>query len=176
MDKFIFILKIKELIMTKKKKIIILSVMIGLLVITGYINVALNNSLSSTTKTTTTTQASATAQSFYTTYKTERDTTRRQELQFYEAIIASSTSSQDAKEEAEKNKLDLINQMEKELVVEGIIVGKGFDDAIVTQSSANVNVFVKSPELNSSEVAIITDVVREQLGVEIDKIIIIPSE
>lgn len=161
--------------MTKKKKIIILSVMIGLLVLTGYINVALNNSLSSTTKTTTT-QTSATAQSFYTTYKTERDTTRKQELQFYEAIIASSTSSQDAKQEAEKNKLDLINQMEKELVVEGIIVGKGFDDAIVTQSSANVNVFIKSPELNSSEVAIITDVVREQLGVEIDKIIIIPSE
>ena len=161
--------------MTKKKKIIILSVMIGLLVLTGYINVALNNSLSSTTKTTTT-QTSATAQSFYTTYKTERDTTRKQELQFYEAIIASSTSSQDAKQEAEKNKLDLINQMEKELVVEGIIVGKGFDDAIVTHSSANVNVFIKSPELNSSEVAIITDVVREQLGVEIDKIIIIPSE
>ncbi len=161
--------------MSKKKKIIVLSVMIGLLVITGYINVALNNSLS-TTKTTTTTQTSAVTESFYTTYKTERESTRKQELQFYEAIIASTTSSADAKKEAEQNKLDLINQMEKELVVEGIIVGKGFDDAIVTQSSANVNVFIKSPELNSSEVAIITDVVREQLGVEIDKIIIIPSE
>jgi len=162
--------------MTKKKKIIVLSVMIGLLVLTGYINVALNNSLSSTTKTTTTTQTSAVTESFYTTYKTERESTRKQELQFYEAIIASTTSSSEAKQEAEQNKLDLINQMEKELVVEGIIVGKGFDDAIVTQSSANVNVFIKSPELNSSEVAIITDVVREQLGVDIDKIIIIPSE
>lgn len=161
--------------MSKKKKIIVLSVMIGLLVITGYINVALNNSLS-TTKTTTTTQTSAVTESFYTTYKTERESTRKQELQFYEAIIASTTSSADAKKEAEQNKLDLINQMEKELVVEGIIVGKGFDDAIVTQSSANVNVFIKSAELNSSEVAMITDVVREQLGVEIDKIIIIPSE
>ncbi len=161
--------------MTKKKKIIVLSVMIGLLILTGYINVALNNSLSSKTPATTTTTSTST-QSFYTTYKTERESTRKQEIQFYEAIIASSTSSKDAKEEAEKNKLDLINQMEKELVVEGIIVGKGFDDAIVTQSSANVNVFIKSPELNSGEVAIITDVVREQLGVDIDKIIIIPSE
>jgi len=162
--------------MTKKKKIIVLSVMIGLLVLTGYINVALNNSLSSTTKTTTTTQTSAVTESFYTTYKTERESTRKQELQFYEAIIASTTSSSEAKQEAEQNKLALINQMEKELVVEGIIVGKGFDDAIVTQSTANVNVFIKSPELNSGEVAIITDVVREQLGVDIDKIIIIPSE
>lgn len=162
--------------MTKKKKIIVLSVMIGLLIVTGYINVALNNSLTSTADATTTTQATATTQSFYTTYRTERESTRQQEIQFYEAIIASSTSSQDAKEEAEQNKLALINQMEKELVVEGIIVGKGFDDAIVTQSSANVNVFIKSPELNSGEVAMITDVVREQLGVDIDKIIIIPSE
>ena len=161
--------------MTKKMKIIVLSVMIGLLIITGYINVALNNSLSNTTNPTTT-QTSAVTQSFYTTYKTERDSTRKQELQFYEAIIASTTSSTEAKEEAEQNKMALINQMEKELVVEGIIVGKGFDDAIVTQSSANVNVFIKSAELNSGEVAMITDVVREQLGVDIDKIIIIPSE
>ena len=150
--------------------------MIGLLILTGYLNVALNNSLSGTANPSTTTQTSTSAQNFYTTYKTERESTRRQEIQFYEAIIASTTSSAEAKEEAEKNKLNLINQMEKELVVEGIIVGKGFDDAIVTQSSANVNVFIKSPELNSGEVAMITDVVREQLGVEIDKIIIIPSE
>ena len=162
--------------MSKKKKIIVLSVMIGLLVLTGYINVALNNSLSTKSTPTTSTQTSAGSESFYTTYKTERESTRQQELQFYEAIIASTTSSQEAKNEAEQNKLALINQMEKELVVEGIIVGKGFDDAIVTQSSANVNVFIKSPELNSGEVAMITDVVREQLGVEIDKIIIIPSE
>ena len=160
--------------MSRKKKIVILSIMIGLLMITGYVNVALNNSLSS--KPTTETSATTTTQSFYTTYKAERESTRQQELQFYEAIIASATSSADAKVEAEKNKLQIINQMEKELIVEGIIVGKGFDDAIVTQSEANVNVFVKSPELNSSEVVMITDVVREQLGVDIDKIIIIPSE
>ena len=66
--------------------------------------------------------------------------------------------------------------MEKELVTEGIIRGKGFEDAIVTSSSSNVNVFVKSAELTSTEVAQITTVVTEQLGVEIDKIIIIPSE
>ena len=66
--------------------------------------------------------------------------------------------------------------MEKELVTEGIIRGKGFEDAIVTSSASNVNVFVKSAELTSAEVAQITSVVTEQLSVEIDKIIIIPSE
>lgn len=159
--------------MSKKKKIIILSVMIALLLVTGYVNVALNSSLSSNA---THTNASTTTANFYTTYRNERESTRTQEIQFYDSIIASATSSDDAKVEAEANKLALISQMEKELITEGIIIGKGFEDAIVTSSSANVNVFVKSAELTSTEVAQITSVVTEQLGVEIDKIIIIPSE
>lgn len=159
--------------LSKKKKIIILSVMVALLLVTGYVNVALNSSIASKV---TETNASTTTASFYVTYRSEREATRTQEIQFYDSIIASATSSDSAKDEAEANKLALITQMEKELVTEGIIRGKGFDDAIVTTSSSNVNVFVKSAELTSVEVAQITSIVTEQLKVEIDRIIIIPSE
>ena len=158
--------------LSKKKKIIILSAMVALLLVTGYVNVALNSSLSSSVPTSSTT----TSANFYTTYRNEREATRTQEIQFYDSIIASASSTEEAKDEAEANKLALITQMEKELVTEGIIRGKGFEDAIVTSSSSNVNVFVKSAELTSVEVAQITSVVTEQLNVEIDKIIIIPSE
>ena len=159
--------------LSKKKKIIILSAMVALLLVTGYVNVALNSSLSSSAQQTSATTTSA---NFYTNYRNERESTRTQEIQFYDSIIASTTSSDSAKEEAEANKLALITQMEKELVTEGIIRGKGFEDAIVTTSASNVNVFVKSAELTSVEVAQITSVVTEQLSVEIDRIIIIPSE
>ncbi len=158
--------------MSKKKKIVIISVMVALLLVTGYLNVALNSTLSSGNSTTT----STTSANFYTKYRTEREATRTQEIQFYDSIIASTSSSEEAKQEAEENKLALISQMEKELVTEGIIRGKGFTDAIVTMSSSNVNVFVQSAELEKTEVAQITSIVTEQLGVEIDKIIIIPSE
>lgn len=159
--------------LSKKKKIIILSAMVALLLVTGYVNVALNSSLSSSAQQTSSTITSA---NFYTNYRNEREATRTQEIQFYDSIIASATSSDDAKLEAEANKLALITQMEKELVTEGIIRGKGFEDAIVTSSASNVNVFVKSAELTSVEVAQITSVVTEQLAVDIDRIIIIPSE
>ena len=159
--------------LSKKKKIIILSVMVALLLVTGFVNVALNSSLTSVV---TETNANTVTASFYTTYRNEREATRTQEIQFYDSIIASASSSEASKNEAEANKLALITQMEKELVTEGIIRGKGFEDAIVTSSSSNVNVFVKSSELSSAEVAQITTVVTEQLNVEIDKIIIIPSE
>ncbi len=159
--------------LSKKKKIIILSVMVALLLVTGFVNVALNSSLSSGLTTQTSSSSSA---NFYVSYRNEREATRTQEIQFYDSIIASTTSSDEAKAEAEQNKVMLIAQMEKELVTEGIIRGKGFDDAIVTSSNSNVNVFIKSAELTAGEVAQITTVVTEQLGVEIDKIIIIPSE
>ncbi len=158
--------------LSKKKKIIILSAMVALLLVTGYVNVALNSSLTSKV---TETNASTVTANFYTNYRNERESTRMQEIQFYDSIIASATSSDQAKEEAEQNKIALITQMEKELVTEGIIRGKGFDDAIVTSSAQNVNVFVKSAELTSVEVAQITSIVTEQLSVEIDRIIIIPS-
>ena len=158
--------------LSKKKKIIILTVMIALLLVTGYVNVALNSSLSSGVSQ----ETSGSTANFYTTYRNEREATRTQEIQFYDSIIASASSTEAAKEEASTNKFNLIAQMEKELVTEGIIRGKGFSDAIVSSSSSNVNVFVQSAELTSAEVAQITSVVTEQLGVEIDKIIIIPSE
>ncbi len=160
--------------LSKKKKIIILSVMIALLLVTGYVNVALNSNVSS--KLATQTSAQTSSANFYVTYRTEREATRTQEIQFYDSIIASASSTEEAKLEAEANKSMLIAQMEKELVTEGIIRGKGFEDAIVTSSNSNVNVFVKSAELTASEVAQISSVVTEQLGVEIDKIVIIPSE
>lgn len=156
--------------LSKRKKIIILSVMVALLLVTGYVNVALNSSLSSKTTPTSTTSAN-----FYATYRTEREATRTQEIQFYDSILTSASSSESAKKEAEAGKKQLIELMEKELVTEGIIRGKGFSDAIVSSSSSNVNVFVQSAELSKAEVAQIASVVTRQLGCELDKVIIIPS-
>ncbi len=158
--------------MSKKKKIIILSVMIALLLITGYVNVALNSTIASGATTTT----STTTANFYSTYRTQRDATRAQEVQFYDSIIQSSASSAEAKLEAEAGKLALVKQMELELITEGIIRGKGFSDAVITTSSANINVFVKCSELTKDEVTQIVSVVCKQFGVENDKVIIIPSE
>ena len=66
--------------------------------------------------------------------------------------------------------------METELVTEGLIKAKGFEDVIVTSTNANVNVVVKSAELTSNQVAQIVSIVQEQTGMAIDYIKIIPVE
>ena len=157
--------------LSKKKKIVILSVMAVLLVVSGYLNIALNNSVSNVSNNNNTTQAS-----FFATYRTDRINTRNQEIMYLDAIIENESSTDEAKKTAEDKKVSLVQTMELELVIEGLIKAKGFDDVVVTNTTNNVNVIVKSAELTAGEVSQIVSVIEEQTGKSIDNIKIIPVE
>lgn len=157
--------------MSKKKKIVILATMFVLLVVTGYLNIVLNGNA-----TTVTNSENVVTGNFFTTYRTDRQSTRDEEIAYYDAIIASATSSAEAKANAEAKKQNLIANMELELVTEGLIKAKGFEDVIVTSSNTAINVIVKSASLTSGEVAQIVSIVKEQANVSLDNIKIIPVE
>lgn len=155
--------------MKKRTKIIIITAMVLLLGVTGYLNIVLNNSISNENNITTTS-------SYFQTYRSDRESTRDQEMLYYDAIISSESSSEEAIKNAENAKLELINQMEQELVVEGLIKSKGFEDCVVTITDSNVNAVVKASELSSTEVAQIVDIIQTQLSTSIENIKIIPVE
>lgn len=156
--------------MKKRTKIIIIAVMVLLLGVTGYLNVVLNNSVSNNNNNSTTTS------SYFQTYRSDRESTRDQEMLYYDAIIANETSSAEAIATAESAKLALIEQMEQELVVEGLIKAKGFEDCVVTISDTDVNAVVKSGELTEAEVAQIVEIIQSQLNISLENIKIIPVE
>ena len=155
----------------KKTKIFILIAMVLLLGVTGYLNVALNNNA-----TTPTSSGAITTANYFDTYRTDRQSTRDQELLYYDSIISSESSSSEAIANAEAKKLEIVNAMESELVMEGLIKAKGFQDVIVTNSANNVNVIVKGANLESSQVAQIVEIVKQQASKSIDNIKIIPVE
>lgn len=156
----------------KKTKVIILVAMVLLLGVTGYLNIALNNNITQTGANTITTA------NYFTTYREDRQATRDQELLYYDAIIANESSSETAIKDAETKKLAIVAQMETELVMEGLIKAKGFEDCIVTSVDPNVKIVVKCAEatLTSSEVAQIVSIVKDQTNVGIDNIQITPVE
>lgn len=156
--------------MKKRTKIIIIAAMVLLLGVTGYLNVVLNNSVSNNKDVTTTTSG------YFQTYRSDRESTRDQEMLYYDAIISSDSSSEENIKNAEQAKLSLISQMEKELVVEGLIKAKGFADCVVTISNSNVNAVVKANELTSNQVSQIVAVIQSQLSTSIQNIKIIPVE
>lgn len=153
----------------KKTKIIILSAMVVLLGITGYLNISLNNQVIDTGANTQTG-----AYSYFDYYRTDRTATRDSEILYYNAIINDTLSTDEAKANAQEMKLALIAQMEKELSLEYLIKGLGFDDAIITTSENYINVIVKSDALVSAEVAQIVAVVTEQTDYGLANIKIIP--
>lgn len=157
---------------TKKKKIIVLSVMMGLLVLTGFLNITLNNSGGDVVNT----SGTVTSANFFTSYRADRDNARTQEKLYYTAILESASSTAEAKSTATDALNNIAAMIEQELYLEGNIKAKGFNDVIVSMSNNFVNVMVKSAELSDAQVAQIVQVVQEQTSKSIDNIKIIPVE
>lgn len=153
--------------MKKRTKIIILVVMVLLLGVTGYLNIVLNSNISKPQTTTTTAN-------YFSAYRTDRESTRDQEMLYYDAIISNETSTAEAKASAEQARLALVTQMEKELVIEGLIKAKGFEDAIITIADVNVSAIVKADSLVSTQVAQIVSIIQTQLGTDLENIRVIP--
>ena len=95
---------------------------------------------------------------------------------YLDAIISSETATAEAKQVAENKKVEIVKMMEQELVLEGLIKSKGFEDTIVTMTTSNINVIVKDATLEASEVAQIVSIVKDSTGKDIDNIKIIPVE
>ncbi len=157
---------------TKKKKVIILLSMFALLVVTGILNIVLNNSAEAAT----TSGDVYTSSSFFITCKTDRTTTRNESIEYYNNILQSSASSNEAKLNAEEQIGLLIEAMTMEVNMEGLIKAKGFSEALVNYTSTYINILVQSSELTETEVAQIVDIIQSQVERDIDYIKIIPVD
>lgn len=160
--------RIRKKLSTKAKKIIVLSCFCALLLVTGGVNIYINN-LSSK-------EASGQVQTtanFFTNYRTDRTETRNQEMLYLDAIIASEATSATAKDNAEKEQMELIANMEVIMRIENLITAKGFSNVAVATSKGIMTVMVETNGLTSQEVAQIVDVVINNSDYSYDNIKII---
>ncbi len=157
--------------MTKKKKIIVLSCMIALLAVTAVFNFVLTTNTALNDNTTVVSSAN-----YFSQYRTERMSTRSEELLQLDAIIASAEAESTQKAEALSMKIELTEMTEKEMLVESLIKAYGFEDVVVVigLESNNVNVIAKSSELTTDDAILIYTVVSEELSVSPENVKIIP--
>ena len=156
----------------KKSKIFVLVGMIALLVLTGVLNIYLNKSAEKANAGTDDNLSS----DVFATYRTDRSETRNQTIMYLDAIISDESSSAEAIEKAENDKLALTAAMDTELVLEGLIKAVGFDDAVVTSTTENINIIIKSPSLTSEQVAKVLEIVTSETGKSAASVRIIPVE
>ena len=160
--------------MSNKKKIIIICSMVVLLVAAAYLNVLISKKNTKAVSSTLDDESS-TVVSFFTSYRSARDASRQESFMYYDSIINSETASVAAIASAEGKREELVGFSETELVLEGLIKAKGFEDAVVTISTANVNAIVKkNGDLDANDAAQILSIITEETGVSASKVIITP--
>ncbi len=157
--------------MSNKKKLIIMSSLVLLLAVTAIFNFVFANA-----NTTASANGGVTEANYFTTYRAERTSTRNEEIIQLDSVIALYEIGDEKYEEATEMKIDLVEAMEKELVLENMVKSLGFSDAVVAVStdSDNINVFINSAELNYDTALSIYNMMKNETGIVAGNIIIMP--
>ena len=157
--------------MTKKRKIVILSCMIALLAVTAVFNFILTTETINDGDTTIVSSAN-----YFSQYRTERLTTRNEELLQLDSIITTASEGSTERNQALSMKIELTEITEQELLLENLIKAYGFEDAVVVigLQSDNVNVIAKSEQLTTDDAILIYTIVSEEIGVSPENVKIIP--
>lgn len=159
------------MVMTNRKKIIIMSGIVLLLAVTAVFNFLLAGTTAPSTNANAMTKAN-----YFTTYRNERTTTRNEELIQLDSVIALYEAGSEKYEAAASMKMKIVTAMENELVIETMIKSLGFSDCVVSLSSEseNVNVFINSSELNYDTALQIYSMLKKETGTVAGNIIIMP--
>ncbi len=153
--------------MSKKKKIIVLSSMIVLLVATAVFNFVLSGS---------TNVEGVTATTYFSEYKAQRSSSRNEQILQLDKIIAEADDDTDVKETALAQKMQLTALTEQELRLETLIKAYGYEEVVVTMnlSSPNVNVVVKDNDFDQTDAVKIYSILTQENNVDAENINIIP--
>ena len=159
------------MVMSNKKKIVLMSGLVLLLAVTAVFNFVLAGANPSAS-----TGGAVTASNYFTSYRTERTATRNEEILQLDSVIALYEAGTAEYEEAVDMKMEIVTAMEQELVIETMIKSLGFSDCVVSVSTAsdNVNVFINSSELNYDTALQIYNMLKNETGIVAGNIIIMP--
>ncbi len=146
------------------RKAMVVSLMVVLLVVTGLLNwkYLAKGENPDEVQSGTVSENDVETASFFTTYKSERMNNREEEMIYLDSVIANASTDTETISEAQQMKMEIISNMEIESTLEGLLVAKGFEDAIVTVGSTSVNIVVKDQELTQAKVAQILDIVTTE--------------
>lgn len=156
----------------KGKKAIVLTLMVALLVTVGVLNVNLNQKAPNDSPVVDESSVSV----FFNSHRSNRTQARQEEISILDSIIASSEATAEAKQEANAKKLALCDIIEKEMELETLIKGKGFEEAAVVMSNDVLNILVvpAADVLTNDELAKIFNIVLTKTNYDLDNVVITP--
>lgn len=99
------------------------------------------------------------AASFFSEYRIERDKNRSKEVEMWQDIINSDKAEENFKDMAQQEIVKIVSLTDKEMIIENLIISRGFNDALVFLTDDSATVIVEAKELTPSNIAQIQDIV-----------------
>ncbi|WP_353095886.1 SpoIIIAH-like family protein [Tissierella praeacuta] len=122
------------------------------------------------------TDASKVSKNYFVEYRLSRDKLRASLIDRLDVITNNSNTAEDVRKEAQKEIIKLGNNSEKELQIEGLIKGKGFEDAIVFLTDKDIKIVVSSKELSEQDMVKILDIVKSETDYDSNNIKIMKKQ
>jgi len=115
------------------------------------------------------------ADAFYVEYRLQRDRVRSQEMETLMDFINNPNISAEGKLRAESQLLELVDIMEKELLVENLVKAQGIKDAIFFLRERKAHLVVKVENLSQGQFAQLAEMVSLVGGVPMENVVIIEN-
>ncbi len=157
--------------MEKSRKYIVLTILVVMVAVAGYLNLSYNGEVGETTfvNTSPVSQEKTPLQLAEETKNSERS----RAMELLNTIIKDESTDKESREKASSELVSLAENMEKEGIISGILKTKGFTENVVFITSGAATVSVKKDKpLTAAEVAQIQDVVKTNAKTPGDKITI----
>jgi len=116
-------------------------------------------------------QASKQANNFFSSAALDKEMTRSKDTDALKEITLDKNATAVAKSKAYNQMMNIISNSEKEMSIENLIKGRGFNDVLVLFGEDNsMDIYIKTQSLTEQQVAQISDIASRQAKVEITSI------
>src|SRR5690606_37991974 len=103
---------------------------------------------------------------YYIEQRLSRDKLRANLIDRLNEIVNNDNTSDEMRNEAQKKIMDIGEVSQKELLIEGLVKAKGFDDVLVFLTEENARIVVSADELTEQDIAKILEVVITETGLD----------
>ena len=121
-------------------------------------------------------EASMSSKNYFVEYRLSRDKLRASLVDRLDQIVNNDNTGVDTRTDAQKEMIKLGNISEKELQIEGLIKGKGYEDALVFLTDKDIKVVVSSLEFGEQDMVKILDIVKTETEYSMENIKIMKKQ
>ena len=121
-------------------------------------------------------ESSMGSKNYFVEYRLSRDKLRGTLVERLDGIVKDEKTSDDSRAEAQKEIIRIGKNSERELQIEGLVKGKGYEDALVFLTDKDIKVVVSSSELGEQDMVKILEIVKSETDYTMDNIKIMKKQ